>query len=284
MLPEAELKAKQDIENKKKAFMIWDSMANTGTKAEKELPVGEKGKSRGDRAIKIAEFFRKYTVTLGMHQCTLLITNQLKDRVDGVNMFTTAEERFTTPGGRGARYNTSLHLRLTHRKAKDAYLVDANGFTLGSEVKAEIYKSRFGTYKRLCTFFLLWGGGSETRIWDEENWLRTIENSEFVKQVPVDDGVKRKKGAPKLTNIEIQMADGEVLIIPAETWHAELVNNEQLRQRVVELIKDEQITKFANRTGKAKSFYSLPGEKSDIDGFTDETNEEAPDEFSDNEA
>ena len=42
-------------------------------------------------------------------------------------------------------YAYSLRIWLTGRKSKAAYVLDDNGFRIGSEVKVKLEKSRFGT-------------------------------------------------------------------------------------------------------------------------------------------
>jgi RecA/RadA recombinase len=274
------------IETKSRVLFIWDSVANTGTKNEADLPVGEKGKNRGDRAIKISELFRKNVVRFGLHQCTMLLTNQIKDKVDGsVNMYTPAEDKHTMPGGRGIRYNQSLHLRLTRRKASDAMLKDENDYTIGTEVRAEIFKSRFGTYKRLTSFMILWGAGADIRVWDEYSWLEAIQHSPFVRMVkgtkdvaPQAKGAKKKKKRGVIDMIEITTREGEVISTPGDEWLNALATNSALRDRVLELIEEEQITKFAQREGNAKNYYSLDGEESTVSDFVEDTGDDQDDE------
>ena len=74
-----------------------------------------------------------------------------------------------------------MRIWLTGRKSKASYVVDDNGYRLGSEVKAKLKKSRFGTEGRECTFKILWGGES-VAIQDEESWFEAIKSSSNLEQ------------------------------------------------------------------------------------------------------
>ena len=54
-------------------------------------------------------------------------------------------------------YSSSLRIFLTGRKGKASYIYDDNGFRIGSETKAKIKKSRFGTEGREAFFKIMWG-------------------------------------------------------------------------------------------------------------------------------
>ena len=76
-------------------------------------------------------------------------------------------EPYTTPGGKAMIYAYSLRVWLTARKAKASFIVDDNGFRIGSEVKVKLEKSRFGTHGRTCNFKILWGDDA-VGVQDEE--------------------------------------------------------------------------------------------------------------------
>lgn len=154
-------------------LFIWDSIA--ATSSEKELEGDFNPQS--SMAVKpriFARAFPKLTVPLANQQCTLLLINQLK-----TNITSNVAEAMTTPlkppGGKAIEYFSSLRIWLTKRKAKAAYVTDETGVRKGSEVKAKLEKSRFGSEGRTCGFKILWG--DEVKIQDEESWLEAIKAS-----------------------------------------------------------------------------------------------------------
>ena len=88
-------------------------------------------------------------------------------------------EPYFTPGGKAAIYAYSLRIWLTARRGKASFIYDDNGFRVGTEVKAKIKKSRFGSDARECTFKIMWAG-EDVKIQDEESWLEAIKGSDHI--------------------------------------------------------------------------------------------------------
>ena len=97
-----------------------------------------------------------------------IVLNQLKTNITN-NVAEAMTTPYVTPGGKAMHYAYSLRIWLTKRKAKASFIIDDNGFRVGSEVKVTLKKSRFGTEGRQCTFKILWGG--DVGIKDEESWF-----------------------------------------------------------------------------------------------------------------
>ena len=170
------------IATERQTLFIWDSIANTPTEADKEGDFNPNA-SVGKKARTLSLAFQKLTIPIANSQCTLLGLNQLKTVIASTHAqrMEALSEPYTTPGGKSMVYNASLRIWLTGRKAKSAFVKDENGFTIGSEVKATLKKSRFGTERRQCTFQIMWGG-DEVRILDEESWFEAIKGSEHIQQ------------------------------------------------------------------------------------------------------
>jgi hypothetical protein len=151
---------------------------------------------------------------------------------------------YFTPGGKALNYSYSLRVWLTGRKAKASFITDDKGFRIGSEVKAKIEKSRFGTQGRVCTFKIVWGG-EDVAIQDEESWFEAIKSSEH------------------LTNagawFSLHHEDGKVEKFQKATWLDKL-QDEKFRKRVLQLMDEEVILKFESKTGNADDFYQIDGE------------------------
>jgi recombination protein RecA len=225
-----------------KVLIIWDSIANTPTESDKEGSFNPNS-SIGKKARTLSLAFQKLTVPLANSQCTFLALNQLKTNIASTpaQRMEVMMEPYVTPGGKSTVYATSLRIWLTGRKAKAAYIKDENGFTIGSEIKARLKKSRFGTERRECTFKIMWGG-DEIRILDEESWFEAVKSSEHILQ----------SGAWYTLVYE----DGEQEKFQATKW-GEKIENPKFKARILELMDIEVIGKYKNREGSAEAFENI---------------------------
>ncbi len=150
---------------------------------------------------------------------------------------------YVTPGGKAMHYAYSLRIWLTARKAKASFILDEQGFRVGSEVKVHLKKSRFGSEGRQCTFKILWGGN--IGIKDEESWLEAIKGSDNLNQsgawynLVYEDGTSEKFQAAK--------------------WMDKLQNH-KFKERVLQIMDDEVIMRFEKREGSAEDFYDIDQE------------------------
>ena len=118
--------------------------------------------------------FPKLTIPLANGQHTLILINQLKTNITS-NIAEALTTPFIAPGGKAIEYFCSLRIWLTGRKSKASFVFDESGRRVGSEVKAKIKKSRFGTQDRIAVFQIRWG--DKVGIMDEESWLEVIKQS-----------------------------------------------------------------------------------------------------------
>ena len=204
---------------------IWDSIA--ATSAEKDLEGDFDPQSSMAMKPRIfSKAFPKLTIPLANGQHTLLLINQLKTNIPK-NPFDALINPYNAPGGKALEYFSSLRIWLTGKKSKASFVFDDNGRRVGSEVKAKIKKSRFGTQDRICTFQIRWG--DNIGIMDEESWLEVIKKSESYR---VGGGwcyVKDKKG----TEHKFRSKD----------WMNEMKNKE-FKQMVIDIMDEELIKKF----------------------------------------
>ena len=84
-----------------------------------------------------------------------MLINQLKTNITS-NVVEAMTTPWIAPGGKAIEYFCSQRIWLTKRKAKAGYVTNDSGLRIGSEVKAKIEKSRFGTEGRTCTFKIIW--------------------------------------------------------------------------------------------------------------------------------
>ena len=206
-------------ETDKKMLFVWDSVAQTPTRKMLDEDFDPQS-SIGYKARLLSKAMKKMTIPLANNQCTLLALNQLKTNIttDRASLLT---EPYVTPGGKALPYSYSLRIWLTSRKAKASYVTDEYGYKVGSEVKARIKKSRFGSLGRECTFKILWG--NNVGIQDEESWFDAIQPSENLE----------RNGAW----YTLKYADGTSEKFQFTKWH-EKIKNEKFRARILEIMDE----------------------------------------------
>jgi recombination protein RecA len=220
-----------------KWLFIWDSLALTPSISDLEGDFNPQSSMAMKPRI-LSKGMSKLTVPIANSQATLLVLNQLKTNITR----TPAEAMVTpwiTPGGKAMHYAYSLRVWLTGRKAKAAFVTDENGFRIGSEVKAKLEKSRFGTQGRNCVFKILWGD-EQIGIQDRESWFEAIQISDNIKQ----------SGAW----FALVHEDGTEEKFQRKNW-TEKLKNEKFYNRVLKIMEEDIIMKFDNRTGKAEDYY-----------------------------
>ena len=228
-------------------LFIWDSLANTPTSTDVEGTFNPQ-ETIGLKARILSKAMMKLTVPLSQTNSTFLVLNQLKTNITR-DVAAAMIDPYVTPGGKSMHYASSLRIYLTGRKAKASYFYDDKGFRAGSEVKAKLKKSRFGTDGRECIFRILWGG-EDVRILDEESIFLAIKDSDRVKNrgafyCMIDkDGKESKK---------FYKADFQNLYL----------TNEEFRATAKDIIDEEVILKFEKREGDASKFYDIDGDKPD---------------------
>ena len=205
-------------------LFIWDSIAATSSEKELESDFNPQSTMAVKPRI-FSKAFPKLTIPLANNQCTLLLINQLK-----TNITTNVAEAMTTPymapGGKAIEYFSSLRIWLTGRKSKASYLYDDVGRVVGSEVKATLQKSRFGSLKANCTFKIMWGDG--VGIQDEESWFTAIKLS----------GTDKLKQSGAWYTIELK--NGKSKKFQAAHW-TKLLEDKLFKESVLEIMDDAVI-------------------------------------------
>jgi len=223
----------------KKWLFIWDSLALTPSISDLEGDFNPQSTMAMKPRI-LSKGMSKITLPLAEKKATFLVLNQLKTNITRFP----AEAMVTpwvTPGGKAMHYAYSLRIWLTGRKSKASYVVDENGFRVGSEVKVKLEKSRFGTQGRTCTFKILWGA-EKVGIQDEDSWFDAIQISDNLKQ----------SGAW----FSLVYEDGTEEKFQRKHW-VEKLSSEKFKSRVIEIMDSEIIKKFDDRSGNADDFYDL---------------------------
>lgn len=227
--------------NENRMLFIWDSLALTPAISDVDGDFNPQS-SMAVKARILSKAMSKLTVPIANSQSTLLVLNQLKTNITN-NVAEAMTTPYVTPGGKALSYAYSLRIWLTGRKAKASFVTDDRGYRIGSEVKCTLKKSRFGTQGRQCTFKILWGG--DVYIQDEESWFEAIKGSKSIEQ----------KGAW----YNLVYEDGSSEKFQAAKWSQKL-KNEKFRNRILQLMDEEVILRFEDRTGDASEFYDIDKE------------------------
>ena len=224
--------------NESQMLFIWDSLALTPAISDLDGDFNPQS-SMAVKARILAKGMSKLTVPIANSQSTFLVLNQLK-----TNITRSPSEAMTTPyvtpGGKAMHYAYSLRIWLTGRKAKASFITDEHGYRVGSEVKCTLKKSRFGTQGRQCSFKILWGG--QVGVQDEESWFEAIKSSSQIKQ----------SGAW----FELMYEDGTSQKFQSAKW-SEKLEDEKFKSRILQLMDEEIIMRFENKSGDAESFYNI---------------------------
>jgi len=218
-------------------LFIWDSLALTPAVSDLEGDYNPQS-SMAVKARILSKGMSKLVLPLANAECTLLVLNQLKANITR-NPSEAMTTPLVTPGGKTLPYSYSLRIWLTGRKAKASFVLDDNGFRIGSEVKVKLEKSRFGTAGRNCNFRILWGGDT-VAIQDDESLFDAVKGSDNIIQ----------SGAWYTMVFE----DGSTEKFLSSKW-VEKMQNDKFRQRVYQIMDEEVIRKFETRQGNADDFY-----------------------------
>jgi recombination protein RecA len=224
-------------------LFVWDSLALTPSKSDIEGDFNPLSSMAVKPRI-LSKGLSKLVQPIANSSSTLLVLNQLKTNITS-NVAEAMTTPYFTPGGKALNYSYSLRIWLTGRKAKASFITDENGFRIGSEVKVKIEKSRFGSQGRLCSFKIVWGG-DDVKICDEESWFEAIKPSHFL----------NNSGAW----FSLEYEDGTSEKFQKSGWISKL-QEEKFRTRVLQIMDEEVILKFENKTGKADDFYELDEEE-----------------------
>ena len=223
-----------------KFLFIWDSLAITPAISDIEGDFNPLS-SMAVKARILAKGMSKLTIPIADTQSTFLVLNQLKTNITR-SPSEAMVEPYMTPGGKAMIYAYSLRVWLTGRKAKASFITDDRGFRIGSELKATLKKSRFGTQGRQCTFKILWG--DQIGIQDEESWFEAVKGSKHL----VSSGAW----------YALDMGNGESVKFQPSKWK-EKIQDEAFRARILKIMDQEVILKFDKREGTAAAFYDIEG-------------------------
>lgn len=212
----------------KPTLFVWDSLAATPTEKDEDNDFNPTA-SVAEKARVLSKGFQKLTIPLANKNSALLIVNQLK-----TNITNNTAEKFTdpyfAPGGKSPAFAYSLRIWLTSSHAKNSFVLDDNKQIIGTNVKAKIKKSRFGSMGRECEFKILWAG-NKVAIQDEESFLDAIVASpEIVIAGPWKSVV---------------LADGTTVKFQDGSFIKKLSTEPAFKERILEIMENWLIKKVA---------------------------------------
>jgi RecA/RadA recombinase len=165
----------------------------------------------------------------------LLTLNQLKMNLNCQNpKYAQDTEKYSSPGGKSILYAASTRIFLTMRNSKDSYVLDERGYRIGSEVKAKIVKSRFGTQGRECNFKIIWADAEKIGVLNDDSIFEAI--TPFIQQFG-----------------SYYSLDGQEKFQRSQ-W-SELMKKEDFKKKVLDIVEKEIIIKFDKREADASLFY-----------------------------
>lgn len=210
-------------------LFVWDSVANTPAKVEWDKTY-DPSQVIGLPARVMSFGLRRITNLLASTKSTFLILNQLKANIGPTMM----SEPLVTPCGKAIQFGAHLRLFLVSRKAKSHHVFVGDD-KVGSDLKVDIKKSRFGTEGRKCALKILWGNG--VRICDEESWLEAIQGSQYYEN----------RGAWKYLKMDDNPNSENIVKFQAANW-MEILKDEKVKERVKWIISVEMVDRFLNKT------------------------------------
>lgn len=147
-------------------FVVIDSVAALTPLCELEGTMEDQ--QIGSQPRMVNKFLRKVTGILSDKQATILLINQVREKVAS----NPHSDPITTPGGRGIRHYTSVRIRMTK--------LDTEADKSGNNVRCRIVKNKVGVPLKQAEFGIIYGKG--------------IDSLGCIVDVAIDKGIIDKAG------------------------------------------------------------------------------------------
>jgi len=216
-----------------KILFIWDSLA--ATPVESDASDFDPNSTVGVKARIMSKALAKLAIPLYRNQATLLILNQLKTYIPQKGEHPLAVEKYVTPAGKSMDYFASLRIWLTKKKGSKHHAEDDEGNRIGSHVKVQLKKSRYGTENRTCELQLMWS--DQVYVREIHTILDIIRRSEYYSGggagwFTISSSSDKKYKLQGLSNFE------------------NLYNDDlEFRNLILDILREELIVKFEKRLG-----------------------------------
>jgi len=201
--------------------IVIDSIAGASTKTEMAADFDKDGYATA-KALIISKAMRKITNLIGRERICLIITNQLRQKLNAPAF----SDPWTTPGGKGIPFHASVRLRLSSIGAIKAKR-EGRDEIVGSRVKAKLVKNRCGPPLRECEYEVYFDSGID----DYSSWLTVMKEHNLVSQ----------------SGAWYQWTDkrtGEVIKFQSKEFVEKIMSNPQLYDIVYDEIAEKVIMKY----------------------------------------
>ena len=201
--------------------IVIDSIAGASTKTEMAADFDKDGYATA-KALIISKAMRKITNLIGRERICLIITNQLRQKLNAPAF----SDQWTAPGGKALPFHASVRIRLSSIGAIKVK-VEGHDEIVGSRVKAKLVKNRVGPPLRECEYEIYFDSGID----DYSSWLTTMKDYNLVAQA----------GAwYSWTNKET----GEVIKFQSKDFVEKIMNNSKLKEMIYDEIAEKVIMKY----------------------------------------
>ena len=201
--------------------IVVDSIAGASTKTEMSADFDKDGYATA-KALIISKAMRKITNLIGRERICLIITNQLRQKLNAPAF----SDPWTTPGGKGIPFHASVRIRLSSIGAIKVK-VDGHDQIVGSRVKAKLVKNRVGPPLRECEYEVYFDSGID----DYSSWLTTMKDYKLVDQAGAWYSWTNKK-------------TGEVIKFQSKEFVEKIMSDPELYEIVYDEIADKVIMKY----------------------------------------
>jgi recombination protein RecA len=201
--------------------IVIDSIAGASTKTEMAADFDKDGYATA-KALIISKAMRKITNLIGRERICLIITNQLRQKLNAPAF----SDPWTTPGGKGIPFHASVRLRLSSIGAIKAKR-EGRDEIIGSRVKAKLVKNRCGPPLRECEYEVYFDSGID----DYSSWLTVMKDYNLVGQSGAWYSWTNKK-------------TGEVIKFQSKEFVEKIMSDPELYEIVYDEIADKVIMKY----------------------------------------
>ena len=167
-------------------YIIWDSLAAAKPKAMLEARQKEDESSRkGQQAAFMSEFFPKLSTLARKYQIAILVTNQLRQKIEFGNMYAAKAVRsgglgagfsndtsWYTMGGNAPKYHYSMRFLLEQMRRQKETDDDGDVEEVGNWIRISNIKNKLSIPFRKAEFVIIFGDGTN----DDLAILATLEN------------------------------------------------------------------------------------------------------------
>lgn len=190
-------------ETDKLVLIVVDSLAGASTLKEMEADYKQDGYATG-KAIILGKSMRKITSMLGKQKIALVLTNQLRQKMNAMAF----SDKYTTSGGMAVAFAASTRIRLSVKKKltiKGGEDGDESSAVVGVRLRAQVIKNRLGPPFREAEFDIYFDRGID----DIGSWITYLKDKKIIAQ----GGAWYTYTSEDNKDFKFQKADFEQLLI-----------------------------------------------------------------------